>query len=659
LEQSGGALAGKGTLSVSGTFKWSGGQQTEVGKTEIAKAGTLSIDTSTANVFLMNGRTLQVDHEATATWTGSNAWELGDSASIENAGTFNANGGETFGLSLNGGANQLLHNAAGGTFRKNEGTGTLNIEVPLKNDGTVEIATGILDAATYTQTAGAALHVHVAGTVAGTGFTQLRVDHEATFAGTLQVTTPSSFKPKAGQSFQIIETPVRSGTFAKLEETGAGIGGGLSYALEVETESGKEGAKLLVAKAVAPAVKTEPASSITPTTATLNATVNPDGANVTDCKFEYGATTSYGATAPCSSLPGSGSSAVPVSAGLTGLSPGTTYHSRISATNAGGTKVGADAEFTTPAKAPSVVTAAPSSITQTTATLNATVNPNGSNVNDCKFEYGTSASYGATAPCSSSPGSGSSAVAVSAGLTGLSPGTTYHSRISATNAGGTDVGSDQQFTTLSPPPATTAESGVLASASSAPPAPVLGRSANVTAAAGQVSVRLPGTSTFVPLSSVTQIPIGTVIDASGGTVSITTAAPGGGTQTGQFSGGQFVLQQGKNGLVIAVLTGGDLSVCARASKASSQASAGISRRRASGKHVIRKLWANVHGKFGTRARYVATAVQGTEWLTEDLCEGSLVRVRRGRVKVTDIVRHRHLVLRAGRSYTAKAPTARR
>ncbi len=81
---------------------------------------------------------------------------------------------------------------------------------------------------------------------------------------------------------------------------------------------------------------------------------------------------------------------------------------------------------------PTVVTKAASSVTQTTATLNATVNPNGETVSECKFEYGTTDAYGKTAPCTPSPGSGESPVAVSASVTGLTANTTYHFRIFAT-----------------------------------------------------------------------------------------------------------------------------------------------------------------------------------------------------------------------------------
>ena len=42
---------------------------------------------------------------------------------------------------------------------------------------------------------------------------------------------------------------------------------------------------------------------------------------------------------------------------------------------------------------------------------------------------------------------------------------------------------------------------------------------------------------------------------------MTTAEPNGTTQTGEFFEGEFVLRQGRNGLVIAELTGGNFSVC--------------------------------------------------------------------------------------------------
>ena len=97
-----------------------------------------------------------------------------------------------------------------------------------------------------------------------------------------------------------------------------------------------------------PTVVTEPATSLETTSAVLNATVNPNGGTVSTCVFEYGLTTSFGSTAPCSTSPGSGTSPVVVSATIIGLTPATTYHFRITAHNPGGTSKGAGRKLITP-----------------------------------------------------------------------------------------------------------------------------------------------------------------------------------------------------------------------------------------------------------------------------------------------------------------------
>src|SRR5205814_1292164 len=159
-----------------------------------------------------------------------------------------------------------------------------------------------------------------------------------------------------------------------------------------------------------------------------------------------------GASVPCAALPGSGSRAVAVAAAVEGLAPNTTYHFRIVASNAGGTSSGADQTLSTLPNPPSVATGTASSLTQSTATLNASVNPNGGAVSECRFEYGTSVFYESSVPCSSLPGSGTSAVPVSALVQGLMPSASYQFRIVASNAGGTGTGADQAFTTLPPVP---------------------------------------------------------------------------------------------------------------------------------------------------------------------------------------------------------------
>jgi hypothetical protein len=147
---------------------------------------------------------------------------------------------------------------------------------------------------------------------------------------------------------------------------------------------------------------------------------------------------------------------VEVSARITGLTVGGSYHFRIVAANAGGTSYGEDQKFTAQApqgeetRTPTVVTTPASAVDQSAATLNASVNPNGATVSSCHFDYGTTTTYGASATCSSLPGSGSSSVAASATVIGLAVGTSYYYRIVATNHAGTTYGAAQAFATQLP-----------------------------------------------------------------------------------------------------------------------------------------------------------------------------------------------------------------
>jgi hypothetical protein len=201
-----------------------------------------------------------------------------------------------------------------------------------------------------------------------------------------------------------------------------------------------------------PSVVTGAASAVTQGAATLNGTVSPNGVEVGNCVFEYGTTTSYGSSAPCTPVPGSGTGPVAVSAAIAGLAANTTYHFRVSAANSSSTGSGGDQTFQTPPNHPSVVTGAASSVGVDDAILNATVNPAGGQVGACRFEYGTSSSYGSVTPCTASGQTGESPIAVSGALVGLKASTTYHFRIVASNAGGTSYGDDETFTTAANPP---------------------------------------------------------------------------------------------------------------------------------------------------------------------------------------------------------------
>jgi hypothetical protein len=202
--------------------------------------------------------------------------------------------------------------------------------------------------------------------------------------------------------------------------------------------------------ATPPTVTATPPSGITQTGATLTGKVNPHGGSVTNCHFEYGPGLSYATSTPCKTTVGPVTTDVAESLNVTGLSPKTTYHYRLSVTSNAGTVVGGAEEFTTLPPAPTVTTDPASAITQTGATIAGTINPNGG-VSDCHFEYGATTSYGGTAPCATDPGAGEGAVAEQLELTGLTAGVTYHYRLVGANGGGTTKGLDLSFTTLPAP----------------------------------------------------------------------------------------------------------------------------------------------------------------------------------------------------------------
>ncbi len=98
-----------------------------------------------------------------------------------------------------------------------------------------------------------------------------------------------------------------------------------------------------------------------------------------------------------------------------------------------------------------VVPEAATNVQTTTATVNALVNPEGSETT-YQFEYGTTTSYGQTAPAlPADAGSGSSQVAASTTVGELEGGTTYHYRIVASNANGSVHSADRTFTTMPVP----------------------------------------------------------------------------------------------------------------------------------------------------------------------------------------------------------------
>ena len=103
--------------------------------------------------------------------------------------------------------------------------------------------------------------------------------------------------------------------------------------------------------------------------------------------------------------------------------------------------------YTKTVYSPSVATGSASEISLTSARLNGTVNPNGTETT-VVFEYGTDTNYNFTTP-ETSAGPGNDYVAVSSAISGLNSNIAYHFRVKATNSAGTAYGDDKSFTTLS------------------------------------------------------------------------------------------------------------------------------------------------------------------------------------------------------------------
>jgi hypothetical protein len=189
-----------------------------------------------------------------------------------------------------------------------------------------------------------------------------------------------------------------------------------------------------------------------------------------------------------------------------------------------------------------------------------------------------------------------------------------------------------------------------------PPAtpPVLGASVTLGEVKGTPRVRLPGSDRFIPLTADSTVPVGAVVDATRGTVELTSVRDASGkTQTGTFWGGVFQVRQSRRDTVTELaLTGGDFSDCnAKRGRRGKVVAAGAKRKR--------RLWGRDRGgRFRTRGRHGSATVRGTRWLTEDRCDGTLFKVTEGRIDVRDDRKRRTVRLKRGQSYLA-APAAKR
>ena len=311
--------------------------------------------------------------------------------------------------------------------------------------------------------------------------------------------------------------------------------------------------------------------------------------------------------------------------------------------------------FTAPAQATS----------STTASFSGSVNPDGLPTT-AFFEYGLDPKYTGGGPVdytNSTPeqsvGSDFTSHTLTASVSGLVPNARYHVRVVATNSQGTAYGQDATFTTPKSPP---------------PPPPSMGQSFNLSPVSGMVLVEAHGR--LVPLTELSQIPKNTVIDALHGTLSLIAAAGRGApapahdasggrskhkpkvkTQKGTFGGAVFKISQATKGagrglVTLTLVEGAAFKGAASYATCKKHKAADVNATIASSK-TLQRLRASAHGNFRTKGRYAAAIVHSTKWTIADRCDGTFTHDITGSVSVTDLVRHKTIILHAGQSYLAQ------
>ena len=200
-----------------------------------------------------------------------------------------------------------------------------------------------------------------------------------------------------------------------------------------------------------PVAGTGVASATSSRSATVPGSVDPGSSGVSSAQkaqdatsyyVEYGGTTAYGRRTPAIEV-GEGTSAIPVTVSLRALEPGTTYHYRLVASNLNNAVAprepqlayGEDKTFETPSTPPILSDVAVSGVTQSGATITATLEPQG-----LPTRYALEVGLTAGLLLAQSAGDTSSVgpVAVTLGSAeALSPGTVYYYTLTATNANGT------------------------------------------------------------------------------------------------------------------------------------------------------------------------------------------------------------------------------
>jgi phosphodiesterase/alkaline phosphatase D-like protein len=464
-------------------------------------------------------------------------------------------------------------------------------------------------------------------------------------------------------------------------------------ATNAQAPGGVRSGDLTFATVASPVLSEVKAGAVTETTGKVEFTLDPAGAETT-YEVEYGPDTKYGSKGTAAKL-GGGVGPTHEVVTISGLKANTTYHFRVIATNAqapGGVRSG-DATLATVGQ-PVVSEVGVVVVTETTVEVAFTIDPAGEEAT-YEVDYGPDTGYGfKTAAAKLAAGAGPTHEVVT--ISGLTPGSTYHFAIVASNkqAVGGVKGADQPVTTAAPAGGggggaggaggggggvlTGPGGGVLGTQTTGPatldtlPPPVLGKTFNVEPVSGKVFISLPpgahltraGLSLgareslskglhFIPLTEARQLPVGSTLETTAGIARIQTAtATVGKLQVGDFGAGIFkLLQQRKQRGLTELNIVNNLSpkkVCATLGKGAAVAAKLSSK-------VLGRIHGSAHGRFVTKGQYSAATVRGTIWSVSNQCNGTLTKVTRDVVTVRDFRRRKTITLLSGQSYLAKAP----
>jgi hypothetical protein len=264
---------------------------------------------------------------------------------------------------------------------------------------------------------------------------------------------------------------------------------------------------------------------------------------------------------------------------------------------------------------------------------------------------------------------GSQPEPITVSLTGLVPDAQYHFRLVAMNADGITDGPQQVLDTQ-------------ADSSGSVPPPVIGVAVNAVVISGHVFIKPPKGKTlypastppgppeqgYVPLTELRDVPVGAIVDALHGTLSVIAADPRSRrTMAVRLTGAIFIITQEKRGSVPGLTTftlvegafpGAPSYAACRVKTAVGTRSAGRVpervRKKLSAK-ILQTLHAHDnHGSFRTSGKYSSATVRGTTWETIERCDGTETAVQQGEVVVEVFHPEKFVLLSAHHTYLAPA-----